>query len=185
MPRIPFHSANLSRTFFVKLPQTRHPERSASQIDRVTQRLWRGVEEPVPRVAEGTSRCLFCPCCSELFNHRARTGLFPWGREPELASISLCPVSTPTFSATIQARFTLASPATCISVSCNLRKARGKVSLRPMAASAPGFGGRRAPSSMGKISTAGVPSATLGAGSSTPRHKRCVTRSTCEALRSG
>jgi hypothetical protein len=28
---------------------------------------------------------------------------------------------------------------------------------------------------MGKISTAGVPSATLGTGSSTPRHKRCVT----------
>jgi hypothetical protein len=32
--------------FFVKLPQNRHPERSASQIDRVTQRLWRGVEGP-------------------------------------------------------------------------------------------------------------------------------------------
>jgi hypothetical protein len=32
--------------FFVKLPQRRHPERSASQIDRVTQRLWRGVEGP-------------------------------------------------------------------------------------------------------------------------------------------
>jgi hypothetical protein len=28
---------------------------------------------------------------------------------------------------------------------------------------------------MGKISTAEVPSATLGTGSSTPRHKRCVT----------
>jgi hypothetical protein len=26
------------------LPQNRHPERSASPIDRVTQRLWRGVE---------------------------------------------------------------------------------------------------------------------------------------------
>src|ERR1700683_513032 len=32
--------------FFVKLPQNRHPERSASQIDCVTQRLWRGVEGP-------------------------------------------------------------------------------------------------------------------------------------------
>jgi hypothetical protein len=29
-------SANLFRMFFVKLPQNRHPERSASQIDRVT-----------------------------------------------------------------------------------------------------------------------------------------------------
>jgi hypothetical protein len=28
---------------------------------------------------------------------------------------------------------------------------------------------------MGKISTAGVPSATFGTGPSTPRHKRCVT----------
>jgi hypothetical protein len=28
------------------LPQTRHPERSASQIVRVTRRLWRGVEGP-------------------------------------------------------------------------------------------------------------------------------------------
>jgi hypothetical protein len=26
------------------LPQNRHPERSASQIDHVTQRLWRGVK---------------------------------------------------------------------------------------------------------------------------------------------
>src|ERR1700733_13605244 len=51
--------------FFVKLPQNRHPERSASPIDRVTLRLWRGVEGP--------RRCLFDPCCSELFNHRART----------------------------------------------------------------------------------------------------------------
>jgi hypothetical protein len=63
----------------------------------------------------------------------------------------------------------LASPATCISVSCNIRRARGKVSLRPMAASAcstegyedirtllSGFGGRKAPNSMGKISSAEV-----------------------------
>src|ERR1700727_886710 len=48
-------SANLFGMFFVKLPQNRHPERSASQIDRVTQRLWRGAEEPVLSVAEGTS----------------------------------------------------------------------------------------------------------------------------------
>jgi hypothetical protein len=48
-------SANLFRMFFVNLPQNRHPacpglpwERSASQIDCVTQYLWRGVEEPVP-----------------------------------------------------------------------------------------------------------------------------------------
>jgi hypothetical protein len=47
------------------------------------------------------------------------------------------------------------------------------------------FGGRKAPSSMGKISTAEAPSATLRTGSSTPRHKRCAARSIGEALRSG
>ena len=47
------------------------------------------------------------------------------------------------------------------------------------------FGGRKAPSSMGKISIAEVPSATLRTGSSTPRHKRCAARSIGEALRSG
>jgi hypothetical protein len=35
--------------------------RSASQIDRDTQRLWRGVEEPVLTVAEGTSAVLILP----------------------------------------------------------------------------------------------------------------------------
>jgi hypothetical protein len=32
--------------------------RHASQSDRATQHLWRGVEEPVPSVAEGTSAVL-------------------------------------------------------------------------------------------------------------------------------
>jgi hypothetical protein len=39
-----------------------------------------------------------------------------------------------------------------------------------------GFGGRKARSSMGKLSTAEVPSARLRTGSSTLRHKRYVTR---------
>jgi hypothetical protein len=60
-------SANLLRYFSSKLPRNRHPERSASQIYRVSQRLWRGVEGP----RRGSSY----PCCSELFNHRSpRTG---------------------------------------------------------------------------------------------------------------
>jgi hypothetical protein len=42
-------------------------------MDRVTQPLWRGVEEPVLSVAEGTSAGLIYPCCSELFNHRNPT----------------------------------------------------------------------------------------------------------------
>ena len=36
-------SANLLSVFSVKLPQNRHPERSASQIDRAPLGLWRGV----------------------------------------------------------------------------------------------------------------------------------------------
>jgi hypothetical protein len=55
------------------LPQNRHPERSASLIDRVTQRLWRGVEGP--------RRCLSYACCTELFNTKPAPG-FPWSREP-------------------------------------------------------------------------------------------------------
>src|SRR3984957_669862 len=64
--------------FSSKSPENRHPERSASQIYRVTQRLWRGVEGP--------RRCLSYPCCSELFNHRnphrAAPAVFLLGREP-------------------------------------------------------------------------------------------------------
>ena len=48
------------------LPQTRHPEWSASPIDRVTQRLWRSVEEPVLSVAEGTPAVL-------IFTYAARS----------------------------------------------------------------------------------------------------------------
>jgi hypothetical protein len=40
------------------LPQNRHPERSALQTYRLTEDLRRGVEEPVPSVAEGTPRML-------------------------------------------------------------------------------------------------------------------------------
>src|ERR1700733_15679366 len=53
-------------------PQNRHPacpglpwERSASPMDLVIQRLWRGVEGP--------RRCLSYLCCSELFNHGSPT----------------------------------------------------------------------------------------------------------------
>src|SRR5271156_1933010 len=110
--------------FFVKLPQNRHPERSASQIDRVTQRLWRGVEGP--------GRCLFSPCCSELFNHRAapggpRYGFFPGDENQELASTWGWKMIVPV---TIK----------CVSQQILL----------------PGFSGRKAPSSMGKISIAEV-----------------------------
>jgi hypothetical protein len=86
-------------------------------MDRVTQRLWRGVEGP--------RRCLFYSCCLEFStteHYRAsrRVGpatIFSWGQE-ELASISHT--------------YVLAS--------------------HPVA----GFGGPKAPSSMGKTSTAEV-----------------------------
>jgi hypothetical protein len=42
-------------------------------MDRVTQRLWRGVEEPVLSVAEGTSGVLNLPMLSQLFNQRGPT----------------------------------------------------------------------------------------------------------------
>jgi hypothetical protein len=42
------------------------------------------------------------------------------------ASLLLCQAATSTFLAPIQARFTLASPATCICVSRNIRRARWK-----------------------------------------------------------
>jgi hypothetical protein len=45
-----------------KSPQSRHPEWSASQMDRVTQRL--------AARSRRTPTLLTCPCCSELFNHR-------------------------------------------------------------------------------------------------------------------
>jgi hypothetical protein len=56
------------------LPQNRHPERSAAQIHRPTQRLWRGVEGP--------RQCLSSPYCSALFNHRARKGRAGYGFSP-------------------------------------------------------------------------------------------------------
>ncbi len=77
-------------------PQKRHPacpglpwERSASQIYRVTQRLWAR--------SRRTSRMLILPICSELFNRRSphpggsRYGLSP-GTENKNRCILLCSV---------------------------------------------------------------------------------------------
>jgi hypothetical protein len=100
-------SANLFGMVFFTPPQTRHPERSASQMDRVTQSLWRGVEGP--------RRCLIYLCCQELFNHRARHGFSPGPRTKNLL-------------------------ASCVSQQILLS----------------GFGGPKAPGSIGKLSTAEV-----------------------------
>ena len=46
-------------------------------MDRVTPRLWRGVEEPVPSVAEGTSAVLNLPMLLGAFHYRnPRTGFY-------------------------------------------------------------------------------------------------------------
>jgi hypothetical protein len=39
-------------------PQSRHPERSAAQIYRITLGLWRAVEEPVLSLPKEPRRCL-------------------------------------------------------------------------------------------------------------------------------
>jgi hypothetical protein len=64
----------LLRVFFFKLPQNRHPERSAAQMDRVTQRLG--------RVAEGPSAMLNLPMLLGAFQPPAPATVFHWGREP-------------------------------------------------------------------------------------------------------
>src|ERR1700753_284975 len=52
-------------------PTNRHPERSAPQMGRMTQRLWRGVEGP--------RGYLSGRYCSRLFNHRSpRLADGPW-----------------------------------------------------------------------------------------------------------
>jgi hypothetical protein len=91
-PGLRLRRANLLGCFSSKLPQNRHPERSASQIDRVTEHLWRGVEGP--------RRCLSYPCRSDLFDHRSPHRRFPprsstGAENQELASTLLCPAAQP------------------------------------------------------------------------------------------
>ena len=61
--------ANLSRVFFIRFTQNRHPERSASPIGRVTQRLWRGVEGP--------RRCFIYPMLLRAFRPPKPDKVFP------------------------------------------------------------------------------------------------------------
>jgi hypothetical protein len=115
-----------------KFPQKRHPERSASHIYCVTQRLWRGVEGP--------QRRLSYPCCTGLFDLRSpRTGSAVvrtrWSRvlhRSHLPSAGHRTQRDPARSWFSSPRKTVADP------------------------SGAGFGGRKAPCSMGKISVAGV-----------------------------
>jgi hypothetical protein len=109
------------RCFSSKLPQNRHPERSASQVIARHDAWWRGVEGP--------RRCLSYPCFSELFNHRSPHRAdpprsFPGAELQELPSILLCPAATSTFPAAIQPAFYItADPVLGDSVVEKLRKA--------------------------------------------------------------
>jgi hypothetical protein len=84
-------SAILSRVFSSKLPQNRHPGRSASQIDRVIRCL-------VAR-SRRTPAILILPMLFRAFHHRARTwrprhGLSLEPRTKNLLAILLCPALT-------------------------------------------------------------------------------------------
>jgi hypothetical protein len=94
----------------------------------VTQRLWRGVEGP--------RRCSSYPCCSELFNHRS-----PHRRTRHGLSLGL---RTKNLRASCYVRLR----------HLHSRQPYRHALHRQIPFS--GFGGRKAPSSMGKISTAGV-----------------------------
>ena len=74
-----------NRMFF-NPKQTRHPERSAAQICRITSALWRAVEEPVPSVAEGTPAVLRLRMLFKAFrppkpDPGGPAAVFPWSRE--------------------------------------------------------------------------------------------------------
>ena len=62
---------------------------------------------------------------TEAHSWRISHGLPP-GPRTRTGSILLCPAATSTFSAAIQACFTLALPATYICASCNIRRASGR-----------------------------------------------------------
>jgi hypothetical protein len=108
------------------------------------------------RVVEGPRRRLCYPCCSELFNHRSLTTGSCCGTQWMAGHSTMLESSW--FPAPGKVRGGFAR--------CGLPRLKSSEEHRP-------------------TSIAGVPSATFGTGSSTARHKRCVRRSICEALRSG
>ena len=77
---------------------------------------------------------------------------FPGAENREL--VSICPAPKSTYSAAIQARFTSAVPATCISVSCRMTRDHQVRTAERILLS--GFGGRKTSGSLGKLSTAEV-----------------------------
>ena len=135
--------------FSSKPSQNRHPERSAyTDCARAMGAGRRAVEEPVPSVAGGTPAMLICFCCWKLFNHRSRN-FERWG---------------PNVLVTFQLEQALAAIGCSkpSQVSCLFRITRRYGTGRRWLKS---FQQQK------QISIVGVPSATLGTGSSTARHK--------------
>src|ERR1700733_15991713 len=81
---------------FFTPPPSRHPERSTAQNYRIRDGLWRGVEEPVPSVAEGTPAPLVGRCPSELSNPKlflfasSRTKAPGTGQRPGCTRVLWC-----------------------------------------------------------------------------------------------
>ena len=69
-------------------------ERSASQIYRITEGLWRGVEEPVLSGVEGTPAMLVGRCSSELSGHRLQ-GKLKKSQPPSAVEGSAVPRTSP------------------------------------------------------------------------------------------
>jgi hypothetical protein len=150
-------SANLSRKFFVRLPQNRHPERSASPIDRVTQRLWRGVEGP--------RRCLI-PMLLGAF------------RPPKPGNRICCDTHLMVTGTSFHALYVKRA---CMAAE-NVDVCTGHSKM--VASSWFSAAGKTVTGSVvEKLQAARVIKHRRGP--STPRHKRCVTRSIGEGLRSG
>jgi hypothetical protein len=100
-------------------PQNRHPERSASQIYRVTQCLMAR--------SRRTPRVLTLPMPLGAFQPPkpapgGPTTVFDWGRDKNCWHLAMAGGYIYILGSH-KARFTLASPATCICASCNIRRA--------------------------------------------------------------
>ncbi len=88
------------------LPQNRHPRAErTTNLSRETALEGRAVEGP--------RRCSFCPCCSELFNHRGP--LLASRREQALASTLQCPAFTQTLKLQQRSKINRKQPSAFVS----------------------------------------------------------------------
>jgi hypothetical protein len=140
-------SANLFRMFFVNIPQSRHPERSASQIYRLTQRCGAESKDPEGAYLTHAARSF---STTEASTGRTRHGL---SMEPGTRTATSCYVRR--LHLHPRQPYRHATPRTINSEFKDLARAWGDVPLN-MQILFSGFVGSKAPNSMGKISTLGV-----------------------------